>query len=343
LYLGSDATPSLYLTGGIDEVGIWNTALSAGDITALYNSGTGRTIGTAGGGVLFAGADCLPDHDLNFHWDNTNKRLGIGTNVPASTLDVNGKAIFRDSIYALVVPYNSGAGIVALGIDTVAASPTFGKLVRKTAGGSTPSLQAVTDVGNGTTNSITIKANSGISILDGSNQVAASLFRVSSSGGGNLDLRNTGQFKNLIYTDENQAGNVNLMLPNTGNSADTVSTLFDIRRRGKSKGVFVAFPTSADTVDVWQTPVAITITSLKAILRGSSPSVTYNIAFGTNIQSPTAVFTADITCTSVTTGCSNSSGFNDATIPAGSFIWIYTNASSGTIRSIAFTINYTED
>ena len=110
-----------------------------------------------------------------------------------------------------------------------------------------------------------------------------------------------------------------------------------------NKGVFVASPTSIDTIDVWQTPVAITITSLKAILRGSSPSVTYNIGFGTNIQSPTAVFTADITCTSITTGCSNSSGFNDATIPAGSFIWVYTTAASGTIRSIAFTINYTED
>jgi len=110
-----------------------------------------------------------------------------------------------------------------------------------------------------------------------------------------------------------------------------------------NKGAFIALPTSTDTVDVWQTPVAITITSLKAVLRGSSPSVTYNIGFGTSIQSPTAVFTSDITCTSITTGCSNSSGFNDATIPAGSFIWIYTNAASGTIRSIAFTINYTED
>jgi len=110
-----------------------------------------------------------------------------------------------------------------------------------------------------------------------------------------------------------------------------------------NKGAFIALPTSADTVDVWQTPVAITITSLKAVLRGTTPSVTYNIGFGTSIQSPTAVFTSDITCTSITTGCSNSSGFNDATIPAGSFIWIYTNAASGTIRSIAFTINYTED
>jgi hypothetical protein len=109
------------------------------------------------------------------------------------------------------------------------------------------------------------------------------------------------------------------------------------------KGFFLESPGSAEAVDMWQTPVAITVTSLKAILRGSSPSVTYNVKFGTDITSATDVFTAAITCTSVTTGCSNNSGFNDATIPAGSFIWIVTTASSGTINSISWTINYTED
>jgi len=111
-----------------------------------------------------------------------------------------------------------------------------------------------------------------------------------------------------------------------------------------SKGLTIEFPSASEAVDMWQTPVAITVSSLKAILRGSaSPSVTYNIRFGTDITSSTDVFTSNITCTSVTTGCSNSSGFNDATIPAGSFIWIVTTAQSGTVNSIGFTINYTED
>jgi len=110
-----------------------------------------------------------------------------------------------------------------------------------------------------------------------------------------------------------------------------------------NKGAFLSAPTSADVLDMYQTPVAITVSSVKAILRGSSPSVTYNIRFGTDITSATDVFTADITCTSITTGCSNNSGFNDATIPAGSFIWIVTTAASGTINSISFTFNYTED
>jgi lysophospholipase L1-like esterase len=208
----------------------------------------------------------------------------IPLNISASTLRLQSGATNKvtvessrttllDSVYlSEKIPYNSSAGIVHLGIDTVASSPTFGKLVRKTAGGVIDTLT-----------------------------ISTRAWR--------------------------QKG------------LDSLAAL----RRTISKGVFIALPTSADTVDVWQTPVAITITSLKAVLRGTTPSVTYNIGFGTSIQSPTAVFTSDITCTSITTGCSNSSGFNDATIPAGSFIWIYTNAASGTIRSIALTINYTED
>ncbi len=111
-----------------------------------------------------------------------------------------------------------------------------------------------------------------------------------------------------------------------------------------SKGAYVGFPTALDSIDMWQTQVAITVSSLKAVLRGTAtPSVTYNIKFGTDISSATSVFTSDITCTSITTGCSNNSGFNDATIPAGSFIYIVVTAQSGTVKSIGLTLNYTED
>ena len=260
--------------------------------------------------VLFISAKCFSQTDNNFMQKNT----------------------FWDSVYFKAIQYSASASIVHLGIDTLITSPTFGKLVRKTAGGG--DLQATTDLGSVTTHDITAPSISH----------ASSKYTLGTSGGtaGRLTLANAGDFNIEILPVGSSTGNT-LYLP--GGTTDTIARLKDIRTIGqvKSKGVFVASPTSADTIDVWQTPVAITITSLKAILRGTSPSVTYNIAFGTNIQSPTAVFTSDITCTSVTTECSNSSGFNDATIPAGSFIWIYTTAASGTIRSIAFTINYTED
>jgi hypothetical protein len=49
---------------------------------------------------------------------------------------------WMDTAYFMNVPYNSGAGIVALGIDTVAASPTVGKMVRKTASSASNTLAA---------------------------------------------------------------------------------------------------------------------------------------------------------------------------------------------------------
>jgi hypothetical protein len=47
------------------------------------------------GSVLFAGAtDNITEDNTNFFWDNTNKRLGIGTNAPAYALVVNGQGEF---------------------------------------------------------------------------------------------------------------------------------------------------------------------------------------------------------------------------------------------------------
>jgi len=241
------------------------------------------------------------------------------------TKTLSGVYQFWDSTYFQNVSYSASASVVHLGLDTLVSSPTYGKLVRKTASGGTPTLQQVMTAGNSTS----------VNLL-GTNIIAS----------GDVWTDTKLLLKELTSAPTFQSGYVNLWAKDDGtlHYINDANLDFKIKRDTiQSKGAFLESPTSADTIDAWQTPVAITITSLKAILRGSSPSVTYNIGFGTNIQSPTAVFTADITCTSITTGCSNGSGFNDATIPAGSFIWIYTNASSGTIRSISFTINYTED
>lgn len=95
-----------------------------------------------------------------------------------------------------------------------------------------PSLQQVTDIGFQTTHQLISSANGGFTVVDGSAQVSAALIQVSSSGGGNLDLRNTSQFKNLLYTSEDQANNNNVMLPNTGNTSDTLFTFYDFRNAG---------------------------------------------------------------------------------------------------------------
>jgi len=113
--------------------------------------------------------------------------------------------------------------------------------------------------------------------------------------------------------------------------------------RVKSKGVTLEAPTSSENFGLWQTQVDITVSSINAVVIGSSPSVTINIAFGTNITSLTNVFSSGTAITNTTTGQTINSGFNDATIPAGSWIRLTSSAASGTITQIEVTINYTED
>lgn len=124
--------------------------------------------------------------------------------------------------------------------------------------------------------------------------------------------------------------------------ATAATTLY--KARTKSKGLVIEFTTASENIGMWKTPYDITISSVEAVLVGSSsPSVTFQINFGSDRTSGTAVYTSGRTVTSTTTGSTFNSSFNDATIPAGSFIWVTTSAQSGTVTQIELTINYTED
>jgi len=61
----------------------------------IAQGGTGTTTAFTLGSVLFATtAGVYSQNNSNFFWDNSNNRLGIGTSVPASALDVRGSAAF---------------------------------------------------------------------------------------------------------------------------------------------------------------------------------------------------------------------------------------------------------
>lgn len=109
------------------------------------------------------------------------------------------------------------------------------------------------------------------------------------------------------------------------------------------KSITILSPTSSENRVIFYTTVAITITQATAVVRGTSPSVTYQVkhdpsraATGNNL------FSSGQTVTNTTTGAVVTS-FNDATIPAGSFVWLTTSATSGTNDEFHLTLNYTED
>jgi hypothetical protein len=107
-----------------------------------------------------------------------------------------------------------------------------------------------------------------------------------------------------------------------------------------SKAISFQSPTASENVSLWYTPVALTISQVGESIKGTSASVTYNIRFAAtrDAASPTAVFSTDRAVTS-TSGTTVSS-FANASIPAGSWIWITTSATSGTVNDFNATIIY---
>lgn len=109
------------------------------------------------------------------------------------------------------------------------------------------------------------------------------------------------------------------------------------------KGVTVESPTSSEDITLFFTDDAITVTQINAVCVGSTPSVTWTVRHSTD-RSATGneVVTSGTATTSTTTG-SEVTSFNDATIPAGSWVWLETTAQSGTVTSLNVTVEFTRD
>lgn len=112
-----------------------------------------------------------------------------------------------------------------------------------------------------------------------------------------------------------------------------------------SKAITVEEPTDSEDISMFFTPEAITITEMRAVLRGSStPSVTWTVRHHATDRSNAGneVVTGGTTTTSTTSG-SDVTSFNDATIPADSFVWLESTAQSGTVDTIHLTVVYDKD
>lgn len=104
-------------------------------------------------------------------------------------------------------------------------------------------------------------------------------------------------------------------------------------------------PTNAEDLTLGFTNRAITVTEIRVVLLGSStPSVTWTIRHHATDRSNAGseVVTGGTTTTSTTAG-SDVTSFNDATIPADSFIWLETTAKSGTVTELHVTMIGTVD
>lgn len=109
--------------------------------------------------------------------------------------------------------------------------------------------------------------------------------------------------------------------------------------------ITVESPTSSEDITIFFTNRAITITEMRAVLLGSStPSVTWTIRHHATDRSNAGneVVTGGTTTTSTTSG-DDVTSFNDATIPADSFVWCETTAQSGTVTELHISIIFNVD
>lgn len=104
-----------------------------------------------------------------------------------------------------------------------------------------------------------------------------------------------------------------------------------------------ASPTTGTDKTLFFTPVAITVTKLAIVVRGTTPSATVDIHHGTDRSAAgNALITTPAATTSESTG-SIVTSFDDATIPADSWIWLEIDATSGTVDEVAGVIQFTQD
>lgn len=92
------------------------------------------------GSLLFAGAGGLVSEDINnLFWDDTNKRLGIGTNAPVASLHNAGSTLFE----SIPIANLAGGGAIGTAPTTVDIKTTFN--INQTTTNQTLTLPTPTD------------------------------------------------------------------------------------------------------------------------------------------------------------------------------------------------------
>lgn len=115
-----------------------------------------------------------------------------------------------------------------------------------------------------------------------------------------------------------------------------------IPKRIQSKSITIESPTATEDISMFYTDEAITISKIVFSITGAT-SVTTTIRHHTDRSNAgNEVVTSGTVANSTTTGNVVTS-FNDATVPADSFVWLETTALSGTPTSLNVTIFFTQD
>lgn len=114
--------------GGINYPNISNLSISGSAIVTNPSAGTVNVNITGGapvlttGSIAFSNGTTLAQDNANFFWDDTNNRLGIGTNAPTDRLTILGGGIYAKSIVGgNILNLVNSANVTALTVDNANA------------------------------------------------------------------------------------------------------------------------------------------------------------------------------------------------------------------------------
>ena len=166
---------------------------------------------------------------------------------------------------------------------------------------------------------------------------------------------NPGEF--LINQDVNVSGDLSANSVDAGSGAiattgsiaggsilatGSIKSLGDYSGITKEKGVTILDPIVNDEATMMKTKRDITVSATDAVVRGTSPSVTWYIRFSTDRSSGSPSTMNFGTATSTTTG-NNDTSMVDSTIPAGNWVWLDITATGGTVDEFSIQMTYKED
>ena len=105
-------------------------------------------------------------------------------------------------------------------------------------------------------------------------------------------------------------------------------------------GLTLSYPLAADKLPLLYAASALTIAEVRALVGGTTPSVSFSIRYGPDFSAAgTSIRLAGMSATSTSSGDSWSS-FDNAVVPAGSWLWIVVEAVSGTALSLHVSLRF---
>jgi hypothetical protein len=116
---------------GSGDVAVQETLVSGTNIKTLNSVsllGAGNIVLTANpsgvsGAIQFSDGSAFASDAANFFWNNTTKRLGVGTNTPTTSLDVNGSIRAGVNLTVVGEIQNPTVGVVNINGELRVASP----------------------------------------------------------------------------------------------------------------------------------------------------------------------------------------------------------------------------